>query len=113
LINGFRNEFNKWETNKDYDNYRNEWNKLGSKVANLAAGAYLHISYDLPRVIANESRFEPERISNKLEPAPEEACAEEIYLAVTPIFEEVFRDAASKLAINGTLLLCMLLKIWE
>ncbi|UFW90531.1 hypothetical protein BjapCC829_19145 [Bradyrhizobium barranii] len=53
LIREFQQERNKWDESK-FTGYRNEWKRLRFNLSRLAAAAYLHISYDLPRVIADQ-----------------------------------------------------------
>lgn len=93
LIDGFQAEYKTWSDVK-YPKYWKEWGKLKGRIPNLAAGAFFHISYDLPRVIAKEWRPEGAGTCN-------EARTEQIYLGLTHIFEEVFRQAALDFKTTG------------
>jgi hypothetical protein len=82
LTEQFIKERESWEENKDLDDYREQCEKLrGWRALQLIAGAYLHISYDLPRVIAN----------NWPKASAEEFRREQIYLRLAEIFGNVFK----------------------
>lgn len=53
VVAGFQFERDRWEDNK-FGDYRMEWQRLRPKILQLAAASYLHVSYDVPRVLANE-----------------------------------------------------------
>lgn len=66
LVDGFEAEYQKWATNPHMRAYLERTDKL-SKAGRLVLYAYLHIAYDLPRVIADSLVIEnaPARIRCK------------------------------------------------
>lgn len=54
LINTFQLERKHWETDPNLERYRRRWRRLWATLLRLSAGAYLHVSYDLPRAMAND-----------------------------------------------------------
>lgn len=54
LVAGFANERAQWSARSELAQYRVRLALFRTKILRLVAGAYLHISYDLPRSIANE-----------------------------------------------------------
>ena len=93
LMDGFKVEYDKWNASV-YPTYWAEWESTHGKVPSMAAGAYFHIAYDLPRVIADHWR-------QGHKPPPNEERSEAIYLDVTHIFLQVFREAARDPKIVG------------
>src|SRR5882724_11627157 len=94
LIVEFQYERDRWNEDKLKD-YRKEWKRLRFALARLAAAAYLHVSYDLPRVIANEWPGGPKW------PAPPLDRAAQIFFALDRDFLDVFSIAAKDPKIVG------------
>jgi hypothetical protein len=98
LISGFSAERKKWSKNGDLDEYRKEWERLGPLFLRLAAGAYLHISYDLPRVIADQW---PSPFTSPT--SPNELAAEEIFFHLDNLFPDIFDIVARQRRVTGLL----------
>jgi hypothetical protein len=96
LIREFQNERNLWNGNAD-DPYFTECRRLKQKVLYLTACAYLHISYDLPRVIADNWPMS----SPNWTTGPSEDTGENIYLGMTRIFPKTFRYLANDKEVVG------------
>src|SRR5262245_2069066 len=82
LIQGFQREFNEWRNyrNNDLEGYLQIFEAPGiDPNLRLAAHAFLHIAYDLPRVIANS-----------LVPPHSRSDLRTIFLRPTPLFLKTF-----------------------
>lgn len=94
LTTEFEAEYQKWPHDREYRKYfeacRDQ--KLWFKFLYLTLGAYLHISYDLPRVI---SRNWPTG------GYPTEELAEEVFFKLSPMFPEIFGRAVRDKDVMG------------
>ena len=95
LIVAFRHESDKWDTNGLLDAYRREVEHLHWRVLQLTAGAYLHVSYDLPRILATNWPG-----SDHL-PAPNEQRGEIIYDQLSPEFRGAIASVCTRPEIVG------------
>ncbi|MNS48896.1 hypothetical protein D3C72_814820 [compost metagenome] len=100
LVRAFQIERDKWNQSEELGPYRREWSRLDFKVTRLAAGAFLHIGYDLPRAMADEW---PKGVY----PDFLELDAEKAYQDLEPIFTRTFRDAARSPSIVGAFALLL------
>jgi hypothetical protein len=85
LIAGFQNERNNWamQTNNEFKDYLGSCARLRLPLLRLVAGAYLHISYDLARVVADNWPGRPRS------PEPSEVEGEELYFDLATVFPQV------------------------
>jgi len=92
LIASFQHERDLWNQRADLEPYRERWMQLDSKLSRLAAGAYLHIGYDLPRALADDWPG-----INNWAGGPREAEGETIYFRLRHIFpDQLARSARSR-----------------
>jgi hypothetical protein len=99
LIEEFREERNVWETSAVLHDYVEGSQRLRARYLRLVAGAYLHISYDLPRVIANNWPGGP------CFPAqPDKHQATVLYLRLASVFPDVMKDVMKNSLVVGLLL---------
>lgn len=91
LVTSFQTERSKWPENplyaaarSPYFPYMREAARLRFRFLRLAACAYLHISYDLPRILADEWPA-----SGSWKAGPAEAAGEDAYMKLAPIFERI------------------------
>ena len=98
LVAGFQVERDKWRREAALDDYWREGERLRLRLLWLVACAYLHISYDLPRVIADEWPRSP---------APpdgfDEAEAEWLYFDLVGIFPDMLVEAGRDADVLGWL----------
>jgi hypothetical protein len=100
LVDGFRSERDNWNKTRGTIEY---WDKCGSfswKVLRLSVGAYLHIAYDLPRVIAQEW---PEASNDKWSEGPSLLEAAQTYEDLRPIFPREFKRASRDFRVTGAI----------
>jgi len=95
LIESFQAERALWNDRAELSSYRARWLLLRTRALKLAAGAYLHISYDLPRAMADDWPGSP--VCHNLS----EAEGEAIYESLGPLFTECFHASARRYAIVG------------
>lgn len=90
LILGFDAEFHAWDhpSNPDIRSYLALFESRGVSAAlRLAAHAFLHVAYDLPRVIAdNLSAYQP----------PQRIRLRSLFLRPAPLFRQVFMEQLRK-----------------
>lgn len=79
-----------------YQTYFDECARLNKNVLRLAACAFFHISYDLPRVIANNWPG-----TGRWQSAPSENIAEDLFFGLTPIFPSAFQHLATNSKVMG------------
>jgi hypothetical protein len=95
LVKSFQAERQKW-IHPSLDDYFKNCQRLRPKILKLTACAYLHISYDLPRCVANDWPGVGTWSSG-----PDFDHAESAYLGLTPIFSEAFREVARRWKVLG------------
>ncbi|EKS34335.1 hypothetical protein HMPREF9695_04245 [Afipia broomeae ATCC 49717] len=95
LIVEFYRERMKWNSDSRFASYQRAWSKLDSKFMRLAAAAYLHISYDLPRVLADQQPSIAPWINLS------RAQAFYLFFKLDPIFPTVFSRIAKDRKIVG------------
>src|SRR6185295_16990242 len=83
LIDEFQLERNAWLQAPVYEPYLRECARFSLMVLRAVAGVYLHVSYDLPRVIAKNWMG-----SAPWEDEPTEYRAESMYFGLSPLFPE-------------------------
>lgn len=106
LIENFRAEFDEWPKDEKLRPYFDHF--LGRpKPYRAMGGAYLHIAYDLPRVIADS--LAPERTFND---DLDFGRARGIYLQQTPTFFKVIEEYGTKMKIFGPFALINFLISW-
>jgi hypothetical protein len=98
LIDGFKSERNKWDQNVDIFPYTIIASQLKFKYLKFAAGAYLHISYDLPRVIAD---FFPDRNPGKIGGRKLYIDTMVLYRNIGGVFPEISRNAVRDKEVMG------------
>jgi hypothetical protein len=95
LITDFQSERDLWNAKAELEPYRKEFARLRPRFLRLAAAAYLHISYDLPRVMAAEWPGRPPWL------APSEYQGEAIFFGVDRAFPSTFGKVAKKIRVMG------------
>jgi hypothetical protein len=98
LIDTFATERTLWNRRPELDNYRRRWRRLRTRFLRLAAGAYLHISYDLPRAIADD--WPGQRSWSH---GPTELRGEQIYSEIRDVFPRTLRRVSRDAKISGWL----------
>lgn len=96
LIVTFKKERQRWNERLELAGYRVRWGRLETNLLRLAAGAYLHVAYDLPRAMADDWPG----LGNWVD-GPDEYRAESIFLALSPTFPKNFHLAARSLSMFG------------
>jgi hypothetical protein len=97
LITNFRNEFGKWAADVRLQGYLDFFRK-GSNAYKALGCAYLHIAYDLPRVIADSLKDE-HSFANGLDLGR----ARGIYLQQAPAFFDIIENQGTNNEIFGHL----------
>lgn len=97
LIVQFREEYENWDTNQCLKYYRHEWQSLNWSVLWLIAGAYLHVGYDLPRVICKNWPGSPPNWDG----LPSEEDGERLYFQVADIFSMILIERARETTNTG------------
>jgi hypothetical protein len=95
LIAAFQAERVHWDGD-GFKEYRTTSSNLRPRYLRLVAGAFLHISYDLPRAMANNWPEEDGELS--------ETDAAAIYLDLSPIFPTVLESVSTNRHVMGRLL---------
>ena len=98
LIDTFATERTLWNRRPELDEYRRRWQRLRTRFLRLAAGAYLHISYDLPRAIADD--WPGQRSWSH---GPTELRGEQIYSEIRHVFPLTLRRISRDAKISGWL----------
>jgi hypothetical protein len=110
LIQEFQNERMNWEDwedsqetlseyDKQFNGYLSQCQRLRPRYLHLVAGAYLHISYDLPRVMADNWPGGP-----KFPVEPQEQDATSLYLSLADIFPSVTERTIKDPRVTGPFL---------
>jgi hypothetical protein len=81
LIEGVKDERDEWLNTANLSGYLNACSRLKSRFLRLMVATYLHISYDLPRVLADNWLTDP----------PPEVRREFIYFDLAPVFPDVLK----------------------
>ncbi len=98
LIDTFATERTLWNRRPELDDYRRRWRRLRTRFVRLAAGAYLHISYDLPRAIADDWPGK-----GSWSHGPTELRGEQIYSEIRDVFPRTLRRVSRDARISGWL----------
>ncbi|GEM_PF-2725412 len=99
LITDFQNEFDKWKnTNHPLRKHLEAYLGTNKRAFWLIGSVYLHVAFDLPRVIADKM---PDVFKGKYPDCLRRARG--IYLKQAPVFLEVFRQFASDTEVVGKL----------
>ncbi len=102
LVRGFLDERRNWPSNPldeaptTYREYMMLASRLRWRILHLTACAYLHISYDLPRVIADEWPN-----TGSWATGPDQKTGQYIYFDLRPIFSSVLHSVAKRRAVMG------------
>lgn len=96
LIVTFNKERHVWNDRHELTGYRARWGRLETNLLRLAAGAYLHVAYDLPRAIADDWPGSGNWVNG-----PDDYRGESIFLALSPTFPRNFHLAARSLSMFG------------
>jgi hypothetical protein len=104
LITAFQTERDAWLSNAALEPYRTECERLRVRVAQLVAAIYLHVSFDLARVLGNNW---PE--TGRWSGGPLEAQAEHIYFALRSVFADVLKTTAGRRDVTG--IYCFVLRL--
>lgn len=91
LIIGFQEQRSLWDRSSPHelDGYMSKWDISQSRLKHLSIAAYLHIAYDLPRVIANNHG--PLDLYDRYD----------VYVGAEHIFSEVLSDTARSVKVVG------------
>src|SRR5262249_16339159 len=100
VVIDFKTEFDAWKIRGDYTDYFQmcRQRNLRFKFLHLVVCAYLHISYDLPRIISKH--WPGNSVGQRQQ---DEECIEKIFLSLEPIFGEVFNEVAGESKVIGNL----------
>lgn len=96
LVETFQQERSAWNSRPELAGYRIRWAMFRSPIMRLVAGAYLHISYDLPRAIADDWPG-----TGRWSPDPREYRGEAIFVALSPIFPDNLVRSVKQFQIVG------------
>lgn len=104
LVNRFQDERHQWPEKSgdspDTNAYFEQLPRFHVSFYRLAACAYFHISYDLPRVIADEWPGK-----NKWKYGPDFDSAESAYFELAPLFPSAFQEGIRKWEVAGVVAL--------
>jgi hypothetical protein len=109
IMVAFQHERDLWPDSQPLDPYRIQWARLRFRVVRLVASAFLHVSYDLPRVLANNWPQKGAWSGGPLEPR-----AEFLYIDLRSIFSDILSTRARRLQVTGIyapILWCVPLKL--
>jgi hypothetical protein len=109
IIADFQSERDLWPDSDPLDPYREQWARLRFRVVRLVASVFLHVSYDLPRVLANNW---PAR--GVWSGGPSEPRGEWLYFDLRSIFSDILSTRARRLQVTGIyapILWCVPLKL--
>ena len=95
LIDGFQAERDVWDTTPELSPYFLRCTRLKHRLLHLAVCAFLHISYDLPRVIANGSPGFPPWLP------PSSLRGQWIYFDLASNFPEALQEIAHDRTVMG------------
>jgi hypothetical protein len=96
LVDTFAAERRLWNDGEDLEGYRKRWARLRTRLLRLVAGAYLHISYDLPRAIADDWPGQDAWLNG-----PSEMRGEIIYQSIKEVFTESLTSNAKRVSVVG------------
>jgi hypothetical protein len=102
LIKTFQDERTLWQGRPELDGYRQGWMRLRTRVLCLTAGMYLHISYDLPRAIANDWPGQGNWASG-----PDEIIGQGVYRGLRDVFADSFFAKAGRRSVTGAYAILM------
>ena len=104
LIRDFQRERMVWDTDRSIAPYRRQWRRLKLRVVRLVAAIFLHVSYDLPRVLGDNWPA-----VGSWRAGPSEPKAEWLYFELASIFRSILAGSARQLAVTGAFapLLCL------
>jgi len=91
LIKGVKDERDEWLNTANLAPYLQACSRLKSRFLRLMVATYLHISYDLPRVLANHWATDP----------PPEVSREFIYFDLAPVFPDVLKKIVGRRKVTG------------
>lgn len=82
IVQGFDTEFNAWQTttNPHIENYLRHFDNASSRTLRVAGYAFLHVAYDLPRVLADHMH----------DPGTDRVQLRNLFLRPAPRFRQVF-----------------------
>lgn len=96
LIESFANERDKWPQRAELSDYLLRTLFLPNKLMQLVAGAYLHISFDLPRALASDWPMQ-----GRWARGPTEAEAHSLYFYLEPIFPKTMLEVTKDIRTVG------------
>src|SRR2546427_7433613 len=84
IIDGFTQEFALWPTTTQphIRSYLDLFETTSSRILRVAGHAFLHIAYDLPRVLANHMTF----------PGTDRSRLRDLFVRPAPLLRQVFRE---------------------
>lgn len=109
IIGDFQNERNVWLVSPSLEAYRLQCERLRFRVVRLVASAFLHVSYDLPRVLADNWPAQ-----GQWHAGPSEPRGERLYFDLRSIFSDVLSTRARRPQVTGVfapILWCVPLKL--
>ena len=82
IVQGFTNEYNKWPTTNEAHirKYLDLYNNTSSRILRVSSHAFLHVAYDLPRVLADNMNIKG---TNRIR-------LRNLFLRPTPLFRQTF-----------------------
>jgi hypothetical protein len=96
IVVDFQRERDRWPDSPPLDPYRIQWERLRFRVVRLVASVFLHVSYDLPRVLAINWPARGEWAGG-----PSEPRGEWLYIDLRSIFSDVLSTSARRLQVTG------------
>ena len=96
LVDAFAHERTLWNKRDELEGYRVRWLGLRTRLLRLAAGAYLHVCYDLPRAMADAWPG-----LGAWSAGPDEFQGEGIFHKLREVFVESFRASARRRSVVG------------
>jgi hypothetical protein len=96
LMETFLDERKRWNDTKELEQYRARWLQLRTRILRLVAGAYLHVSYDLPRAIADDW---PGR--GRWVHGPDEFKGQAVFQSIKDVFTDSLRANAKRRSVVG------------
>jgi len=96
IITDFKIERDLWPHSAPLNPYRRQWARLRLRVVRLVASIFLHVSYDLPRVLAKNWPGTGEWLQG-----PSEPRGEWLYFELRSIFSEILSASARRRRVTG------------
>jgi hypothetical protein len=101
LVSGFQTEYDKWGGDRVTKVYLKRCHRKAPKLFHLMADAYLHIAYDLPRVIADSAHHLRPSLPPVFTKDDLPIQASLLFQSMAPVFQKCFTEHGMTIRIGG------------